>query len=170
MARKKPKPRKKKKGRRPSTGTSSAPPLKKGVRRRWLVFFLLLGGAVALYAFDRSGPIETIKAEVVDARTYPHRERGSEAHSHTEATLEFEGTSKTLKKADSLSRGDWVEIDVRRGRISGWAHFAALRGSADIDLLDSGEATPQPWQYDIVSDRHWDPNHNHWHDGPPPQR
>jgi hypothetical protein len=24
------------------------------------------------------------------------------------------------------------------------------------------------WEYDAVNDRHWDPNHGHWHDGPPP--
>ena len=27
---------------------------------------------------------------------------------------------------------------------------------------------PSPWQYDAVSDRHYDPNHAHWHNGPPP--
>ena len=28
--------------------------------------------------------------------------------------------------------------------------------------------TPAPWQYDSVTDKHWDPNHAHWHDGPAP--
>ena len=27
---------------------------------------------------------------------------------------------------------------------------------------------PSPWQYDAVTDRHYDPNHAHWHSGPPP--
>ena len=27
---------------------------------------------------------------------------------------------------------------------------------------------PSPWQYDVVTDRHYDPNHAHWHNGPPP--
>ena len=27
---------------------------------------------------------------------------------------------------------------------------------------------PSPWQYDAVTDRHYDPNHAHWHNGPPP--
>ncbi len=27
---------------------------------------------------------------------------------------------------------------------------------------------PSPWQYDVVTDRHYDPNHAHWHSGPPP--
>lgn len=26
----------------------------------------------------------------------------------------------------------------------------------------------QPWAYDSVSNRHYDPGHGHWHDGPPP--
>lgn len=30
--------------------------------------------------------------------------------------------------------------------------------------------TPAPWQYDPVSNRHWDPGHGHWHDGPPPRQ
>lgn len=30
-------------------------------------------------------------------------------------------------------------------------------------------ATPAPWTYDPATNRHWDPNHNHWHDGPPPR-
>jgi hypothetical protein len=29
-------------------------------------------------------------------------------------------------------------------------------------------ATPKPYEYDAVNNRHWDPNHGHWHDGPPP--
>ncbi|MCH7870940.1 MAG: SEC-C domain-containing protein [Planctomycetes bacterium] len=30
--------------------------------------------------------------------------------------------------------------------------------------------TPIAWQYDPATDRHWDPQHGHWHDGPPPPR
>lgn len=29
---------------------------------------------------------------------------------------------------------------------------------------------PSPWQYDVVSDRHYDPNHLHWHSGRPPAK
>ena len=29
-------------------------------------------------------------------------------------------------------------------------------------------ANPRPWQYDAVTDRHYDANHAHWHSGPPP--
>ncbi|MBI4589085.1 MAG: thioredoxin domain-containing protein [Candidatus Rokubacteria bacterium] len=27
---------------------------------------------------------------------------------------------------------------------------------------------PDPWEYDPKSNRHWNPDHGHWHDGPPP--
>ena len=27
---------------------------------------------------------------------------------------------------------------------------------------------PSPWQYDAATDRHYDPNHAHWHSGPSP--
>lgn len=26
----------------------------------------------------------------------------------------------------------------------------------------------QPWAYDSLRNQHWDPNHGHWHEGPPP--
>lgn len=29
-------------------------------------------------------------------------------------------------------------------------------------------AAPAPWQYDAANNRHWNSEHNHWHDGPPP--
>jgi len=29
-------------------------------------------------------------------------------------------------------------------------------------------ATPAPWFYDAAFDRHWHPEHAHWHSGPPP--
>lgn len=28
--------------------------------------------------------------------------------------------------------------------------------------------TPAAWEYDPVNNRHWDPGHGHWHNGPPP--
>jgi predicted nucleic acid-binding Zn ribbon protein len=31
-----------------------------------------------------------------------------------------------------------------------------------------GGVAPKPWQYDAANNRHFDPTHNHWHDGPPP--
>jgi hypothetical protein len=27
---------------------------------------------------------------------------------------------------------------------------------------------PEPWHYDATTDRHWHPDHRHWHDGRPP--
>jgi hypothetical protein len=28
---------------------------------------------------------------------------------------------------------------------------------------------PEPWFYDGARNRHWNPDHKHWHDGPPPE-
>jgi hypothetical protein len=39
--------------------------------------------------------------------------------------------------------------------------------SQDQSPLPDGR-TPEPWEHDTPRNRHWDPNHNHWHDGPPP--
>lgn len=35
-------------------------------------------------------------------------------------------------------------------------------------LASSAGPTPAPWEYDTVRDRHWHPEHAHWHPGPPP--
>jgi hypothetical protein len=32
----------------------------------------------------------------------------------------------------------------------------------------TGVTAPQPWAYDAATNRHFDPTHGHWHDGPPP--
>jgi hypothetical protein len=29
-------------------------------------------------------------------------------------------------------------------------------------------STPAAWYHDVVNNRHWHPDHGHWHDGPPP--
>lgn len=34
-------------------------------------------------------------------------------------------------------------------------------------LLPGGRQ-PKAWEFDAANNRHWDPGHNHWHDGPPP--
>ncbi|MBT8485618.1 MAG: hypothetical protein HKO59_12610 [Phycisphaerales bacterium] len=36
--------------------------------------------------------------------------------------------------------------------------------------LASGATTPQPWEYDPATNKHWHPTHGHWHDGPPPNQ
>lgn len=28
--------------------------------------------------------------------------------------------------------------------------------------------TPKPYEYNSATNKHWDPAHQHWHDGPPP--
>ena len=121
-----------------------------------------------MYTYDRSGLMETIPAQVVELRTYPHTPRGGQTHTDTDAVVEYEGSRHTLKKADGLAKGKWVEINVRRGRLSGWAHYESFRGTADFDLIQSGAASPKPWEYDVILNKHWDPVHQHWHDGPPP--
>ncbi|MEX0875926.1 MAG: hypothetical protein WD114_00575 [Phycisphaerales bacterium] len=37
-------------------------------------------------------------------------------------------------------------------------------------LTEPGEIVDiEPWTYDAENDRHWFADHNHWHDGPPPE-
>lgn len=36
------------------------------------------------------------------------------------------------------------------------------------NLPGPAAATPQAWAFDASTNKHFDPNHGHWHDGPPP--
>ncbi len=169
MSRRKSKRRKRKK--RARSGRPQArpgAPKKTRLRRRWLLILGLLVGAVGTYAYDRSGPIETIPAQVVELRIYPHTPRGGQSHTHTDAILEYEGGRHTLERVTSLKKGAWVEVAVRRGRLSGWTHYEAFQGTTTFDLLRPEAERPEPWEYDVVLNKHWDPVHAHWHDGPPP--
>ena len=44
---------------------------------------------------------------------------------------------------------------------------AAATTSLPIGLTP-GQPEPAPYQYDPATNRYWDPNHKHWHDGQPP--
>jgi hypothetical protein len=39
--------------------------------------------------------------------------------------------------------------------------------SRAVSPLNQGPM-PKPFEYDAANNRHWDPAHAHWHDGPPP--
>lgn len=145
-------------------------PKKERLRRRWLLILGLLGAVIAAYAYDRGGPIETIPAQVVEVQSYPHTPRGGQTHTHTDVVIEYEGAQHTLERVDGLAKGEWVNVEVRRGRLSGWAHYEGFRGSAAFDILQPEAESPEPWEYDVVLDKHWDPVHGHWHDGPPPSQ
>ena len=166
MARSKRKRPKKKKRTPPRAREPAAKPPR--IRRKGLYVLALLVAVAALYAFDRGGRVEMVPAQVVDVRIYPHTPAGGERHTHTDAVVEYEGRRKTLERADSLSRGDWIEVRVRRGRLTGLPHYDGYQVVAGVEQLLPGNETPRPWEYDLVLNRHWDPEHGHWHDGPPP--
>lgn len=42
------------------------------------------------------------------------------------------------------------------------------REEARTLTINESSAVPADWHYDAVLNRHWDPGHAHWHDGPPP--
>ncbi len=50
-------------------------------------------------------------------------------------------------------------INAKAGKSDGTSSPGAPSGSSQ---------TPTAWQYDPETDRHWDPQHGHWHPGPPP--
>ncbi|MGD8376262.1 MAG: hypothetical protein PVF68_08980 [Acidobacteriota bacterium] len=91
----------------------------------------ILAGAVlalAFYYIDRSGETETLEAVVVETGTYPHTTR-SGAHTHTEATVEYEGHRYTVRPADNLRTGETLQVKIRRGRITGYPYFDAALGA-----------------------------------------
>ena len=94
---------------------------------RGLLILVVLGGG--LYAYDHTGSEETIRGRVDRIRTYSHQ-TSSGSHTHREAVIEFEDTRHTLPRADNLTRGQRVLVDVKRGRLSGRPRFVSLRGMA----------------------------------------
>ncbi len=138
-------------------------------RIRWIAILVLIGGAIGLYVYDYRVPLETIPGTVASTRTYPHKPRGGNQHTHTEAVLDYEGSRHTVARADGVEEGQSVEVDVRRGRLSGRLRFVAFRQIAsDGPAGLFGLFQPVAWAYDIIEDRYWHPIHGHWHDGRPP--
>ena len=44
------------------------------------------------------------------------------------------------------------------------------QGDAPPLRINDTRADPPPYHYDRKTNRHWHPDHRHWHDGPPPKR
>jgi len=58
-----------------------------------------------------------------------------------------------------------------------WMVVVVMAGAATALVLVGAEAgqqptvdanPPDPWEYDQINNRHWHPDHGHWHPGPPP--
>jgi hypothetical protein len=52
--------------------------------------------------------------------------------------------------------------------ISPGASSVPSTGAAPTATAPAAGVTPQPWEYDAARNRHYDPNHGHYHEGPPP--
>ena len=112
----------KKKGGKKPTGKGS-----RGTRKRrgrniglWILGAIVL--AFVFYYIDSSGATETVNGVVVKMGTYDHGTRQG-THTHSEATVEFEGHRYTIRPASNLNLGDPVSVTVRRGRITGYPYF-----------------------------------------------
>ena len=60
--------------------------------------------------------------------------------------------------------------DSRVARIGFWVILVLAVGVVVIafDNFREGFSSPVALKYDVLNDRHWDPSHGHWHQGPPP--
>ena len=97
-------------------------------RRRGRNIGLWVLGIAALvfifYLIDRSGPLETVNGVVVETRSYTHSGGDrSGAHTHVEAVLEFEDHRYTLQPGDRFAEGQLIQVEVHRGRITGYPYF-----------------------------------------------
>jgi hypothetical protein len=89
-----------------------------------------------LWALERSGPQESVDAEVIETRRWRHTAQNGTSHPHTSATLKIEGLSEAhLERADGYQRGQRVPIWIRRGRITGRPYF--------LDVVKPGEVEPE---------------------------
>lgn len=62
----------------------------------------------------------------------------------------------------------WAGILVTIGGITA---LVLSQPQSEDQLIEAvADATPQPWQYNAVTNQHWDPRpgHEHWHTGPVP--
>jgi hypothetical protein len=89
-----------------------------------------------LWALERSGPQESVDAEVIETRRWRHTAQDGTSHPHTSATLKIEGLSEAhLERADGYQRGQRVPVWIRRGRITGRPYF--------LDVVKPGEVEPE---------------------------
>jgi hypothetical protein len=89
-----------------------------------------------LWALERSGPQESVDAEVIETRRWRHTAQNGTSHPHISATLKIEGlTEAHLERADGYQRGQRVPVWIRRGRITGRPYF--------LDLVNPGEVEPE---------------------------
>ena len=115
--------------------------LKSRLRRAGIAAAVL--AALALWAWEYSGPEELVEAEVIQTRRWRHQKDDGSSHPHIAATLKIEGLSEaTLERADSYERGQRVLVWVRRGPISGWPYFLDVAKPDEIERQkrqDAGE-------------------------------
>ena len=108
---------------RPRHGRSRADRRRRGRYIGWVV----LGTpalAFLIYQVDRSGPLETVDGMVVETRSYTHNAGDRQGpHTHVEAVLEYEGHRHTVRPGDRFRQLDPVQVEVRRGRLTGYPYF-----------------------------------------------
>jgi uncharacterized protein YyaL (SSP411 family) len=66
------------------------------------------------------------------------------------------------RSACELPTNDPVVFAAQLSRIEPFA-----LPTAPLSIPEPGY-TPKPYEYDPKTNKHWDPGHGHWHDGPPP--
>ncbi|MEE8537193.1 MAG: hypothetical protein V3S71_04245 [Acidobacteriota bacterium] len=102
-------------------------------RSLWISIWGVVGLAVGLWAYDRSGPQELVQAEVTRTQQYQHVTQGGGAHSHTRATIRIEDwVEAALERAPNVQRGQKIQVWIRRGRLSGRPYFQEVSVSTNI--------------------------------------
>ena len=102
-------------------------------RSIWISVWGVIGLAVGLWAYDRTGPQELVQAEVIRTQQYQHVTQGAGAHSHTRATIRIEDSVEAaLERAPDVQRGQKIQVWIRRGRISGRPYFQEVAVGANI--------------------------------------
>jgi hypothetical protein len=116
-------------------------------RRRRLLLRGLIAGVVllvpALWLVDRAGSHAIVDAEVVRTRIWRHRPQDGKPHIHTDAILLIQGINEvTLRRADTLEKGQRVRVLVRTGRLTGWPYFVELAEGPAPERVPEPPAVP----------------------------
>jgi hypothetical protein len=76
------------------------------------------------------------------------------------------------KSRTGVASGRILAVIVGVVVIGGLAIAVNQFRQTDLSEAGAANATPEPWEYNAVNNQHWDPTpgHEHWHNGPPPNR
>jgi hypothetical protein len=134
--------------------------------RAWLgVGFIV---TVSLIAFV-AGSIVTM-AVTTPFKAAPEPAPATTAVTAAPPTQPGQPTQPRVPLSNFLSETEYgaVRQDLAQGKTAGSVTPGQAPAAAIPATSNPNIPNPEPWQYDPVANKHYDPDHGHWHLGQPP--